>query len=114
MKDFYHKILTTLRHIFGIKKPKKKRCISRKKSDTTRFTQRHFDYILWRYRTFRDYNENGKNTLGFAKQTVLELIVEMNTVMGTDKSRTAISRVWQGKIDRSTLATGSTNDFDWK
>jgi hypothetical protein len=45
--------------------------------------------------------------------TVQDLVEEVNKQMGTNKSRSTIARVWQGRIERDSLATGYAY-FEWK
>lgn len=86
-------------------KPKQKRrkCLHR---DTTRFTQYQFDYIMWVYNQYKEHNDRVKAGLAEKRATIDDVVKIINTKMGTQKSRTAISKVWQGKVNRDELAVG--------
>jgi hypothetical protein len=74
-----------------------------KKSDTTKLTQYMYDFIIYAHTDWKNFNrQNPKN-----KKTMEELIEAINTYMGTDKSRTTLSRIWNGRIDRDNLPVGT-------
>jgi hypothetical protein len=79
-----------------------------KKSDTTKLTQYMYDFIIYAHTDWKNFNrQNPKN-----KKTMEELIEAINTYMGTDKSRTTLGRIWNGRIDRDNLPVG-TAYFDY-
>lgn len=84
----------------------------RKPRDTTRFTQYQYDFILWVHNEYIKHNEAVKGIKGKERVTLDTVIKYINTRMGTDKSRTAIAKVWQGKINRDSLAVGDPY-FKW-
>jgi hypothetical protein len=74
-----------------------------KKSDTTKLTQYMYDFIIYAHTDWKNFNrQNPKN-----KKTMEELIEVINTYMGTDKSRTTLGRIWNGRIDRDNLPVGT-------
>jgi len=79
-----------------------------KKSDTTKVTQYMYDFVIYAHTDWKNFNrQNPKN-----KKTMEELIDAINTYMGTDKSRTTLGRIWNGRIDRDDLPVG-TAYFDY-
>lgn len=73
-----------------------------RKSDTTKLTQYMYDFIIYAHDDWKSFNrQNTKD-----KKTMEELIEAINTYMGTNKSRTSLSRVWNGHINREDLPVG--------
>ncbi len=77
------------------KKPKKPR-------DTRPFTKVHFDYANKIHRKWQEYNNSHPGK--YRKQDVI--IAHLNKQMGLDKSRTAMSKLWNGTIKREDLPAG--------
>lgn len=74
----------------------------RKKSDTTRFTQHQYDFVMRARAEWEHYNihnpQNHKN---------LQVLTDvLNTNLGLNKSTRAYSRIWNGDLKREDLATG--------
>ena len=80
----------------------------RKKNDSTKFTQYHYDFIIYAYRDMKIWNMNNPKD----KKTTMELTAVINSKMGTHKSVTSLARIWNGKVDRNSLAVG-TKDFEY-
>lgn len=80
----------------------------RKKNDTTKLTQYMYDFIVLAHKEFLEYNRTHPKE----KITTLDLTYEINLKMHTHKSRTAISRIWSGKVDRDNLPVGKSY-FDY-
>jgi len=73
--------------------------IIRKKYDLTKFTKLHYDYIMNKYNNIMTYNKlHPKN-----KVTTDVVVNLVNHRFKMNKSRTTISKIWQGKIDRNSL-----------
>jgi len=61
-----------------------------------------YDFIICAHDDFIQYNfSHPKN-----KKTTEDLTKLINERMGTNKSRTALSRVWLGHVDRDDLPVG--------
>ena len=109
--DTLSEATTTVRNLLGsTPEPEKLTVLSRtaKKSDTTKITQYMYDFTIYAYTDWKNFNrQNPKN-----KNTMEELIEAINTYMGTDKSRTTLGRIWNGHIDRDDLPVG-TAYFDY-
>lgn len=76
----------------------------RKKHDHTRWTQFQFDYVNRKYRAF--LAENNRRSPG-TKMTQLELVIILNAKMKTNKGRTAMANLWNGRIKREDLPIGT-------
>ena len=74
----------------------------RKPSDNTKYTQFMFDFILYAHDNYILYNrQNPKD-----KKCISDLAAVINERMHTHKSSTSLSQIWNGHLDRATLATG--------
>lgn len=74
----------------------------RKPSDNTKYTQFMFDFILYAHDNYILYNrQNPKD-----KKCIPDLTRVINERMLTHKSSTSLSQIWNGHLDRITLATG--------
>lgn len=76
---------------------------NRKIHNCTKMTQYEFDFIRVMH------NRHLAKNVGWPRmkrQTIEELIVEINNISGINKSRTAISKVWQGGVNREDLVAG--------
>lgn len=80
----------------------------RKKSDTTKLTQVHYDFIKFAHKEFKQWNVDHPKD----KKSTEELKDIINEKMELDKSVAIYSRVWCGHVDRDTLAAG-TKYFDY-
>lgn len=109
--DTLSEATTAVRNLLGsTPEPEKLTVLSStaKKSDTTKITQYMYDFTIYAYTDWKNFNrQNPKN-----KKTMEELIEAINTYMGTDKSRTTLGRIWNGHIDRDDLPVG-TAYFDY-
>jgi hypothetical protein len=76
---------------------------TRKRRDTTKFTQYHFDYIMRAHRELKEYNATAKPG---QRKSVSEMVSELNAEFGMDKSSACMGNVWNGKIKRHELAVG--------
>lgn len=81
---------------------------TRKKADTTKFTQAHYDYIVSAHAEFLAYNKAADTC---DKKTQQDLADVLNERLGLNKSVNSYGRVFRGKLDRSTLANGSQQDL---
>lgn len=77
----------------------------RKKSDTTKFTQQHFDFIVAERARWVSHNEGKPRA---EKISIVELCNHLNQQLNMDKSPRALSRIWNGEIDRDDLPTGQS------
>jgi len=75
----------------------------RKKRDMTKFTQCMYDYIVEEHSLWLQNNNIRKHE---NKIPMDKLISSLNTVLNINKSRTAFSNIWNGKVDRETLLAG--------
>jgi len=96
-------------YMFEDNEPKKKTgniiTASRKVSDTTPITQYMYDFICNEHKYWIDNNHKLPN--GVIAHTQQELTDHINQRMGTDKSKSAIARVFNGHVDRANLPTGT-------
>ncbi len=74
----------------------------RKKRDSTRWTQVHYDYVIFMFGVWTDWNFNNPKD----KKTRNQLVDFLNARMGLHKSKTAYSRIFNGMVDRNALAKG--------
>ena len=118
MKMYFNNLLSSTAALLGyslfqnVKLSRKASNNPRKLHDTTPFTQYTFDFITHMHTERKRYNVTARLN-GQPIVTTHELVAEVNSQMGTNKSRSAIARVWQGSIDRDSLATGHAY-FEWK
>lgn len=77
---------------------------TRKLSDCTRLTQIDYDIVIEEYSFFMERNKN--RAKGTKRETQKELTIIINKRLNLDKSRSAYARIWTGKVDRKSLATG--------
>ena len=118
MKMYFNNLLSSTAALLGhslfqnVKLSRKTSVSPRKQSDTTPFTQYTFDFIMHMHTERVRYNLTSKEK-GLPMVTVQDLVQEVNKQMGTNKSRSTIARVWQGRIERDSLATGYAY-FEWK
>ena len=75
-----------------------------KKYDASKFTQKHYDFIMECYEEFLEYNKIASPN---NKKTQQDLAEALNKYTGLDKSVTAYARIWRGQVDRETLAVGT-------
>jgi len=73
-----------------------------KTRDTTQLTQEDHDVICNTYRLFIEHNMNAPRN---EKMSTITLAARINTHLGTDKSVSALGRVWQGDIRKEHLPT---------
>lgn len=84
-----------------VPEPKKQRS-NRKKRDTTKLTQHHYDYVITLYALWKKHNiEHPKN-----KKTQERLVEILNQKLNLNKGRTFYARIWSGKVDRDDLPLG--------
>ena len=108
--DTLHEVMTAMHNLLGSPEPEKLtvKSSTAKKSDTTKLTQYMYDFTIYAHTDWKNFNrQNPKN-----KKTMEELTEAINTYMGTDKSRTTLGRIWNGRIDRDDLPVG-TAYFDY-
>jgi len=74
----------------------------RRKRDTTKFTQVHFDAIHELRADWCRFNERNPTL----KRPLQRLFDQVNDEMGMQKSNRAIARVWDGSIKRGDLPVG--------
>lgn len=99
MLKFFRKLLNIVSPVkksdFVPAKPKRK-------NDTTKLTQWHYDQIMQIHKQWVKYNlNNPKNKL-----TTQDLTNKINEILGMNKSRTSLSKVWRGKVNRDNLPVG--------
>lgn len=88
--------------IFSKPEPEVKR--ANKKHDCTRLTQVQFDRVMEEHQKVQRYNrDNPKSRI---KASVL--VNQLNHEFGLDKGQTAYSNIWNGHVDRNSLAPGNT------
>lgn len=75
----------------------------RRRNDSTRFTQHHYDYIVETFAQYKEYNRNHPND----KRTTHDLTKVLNLRLGLKKSRTSYANIWNHKVDRNSLAYGT-------
>jgi hypothetical protein len=76
----------------------------RKKRDTTKLTQRDYDFIC---KARAEWVEHNDNLISKSERLPLQRLVEViNLNLGMDKSTRALGRVWSGEISRDSLPTG--------
>jgi hypothetical protein len=80
----------------------------RKKSDMTKLTQYHFDFIIYAREDWKKFNRDNPHN----KKTTQDLVDTINARMGTHKSNRSIARVWCGEVDRDDLPVGKPT-FDY-
>jgi len=74
----------------------------RKKPDTTKFTQVHYDFVIEAHAQWLIFNEaNPKD-----KKTRYDLIQCINEITGLNKSISAYARIWRKELDRDSLPVG--------
>jgi hypothetical protein len=81
----------------------------RKKHDTTRLTKYQFDFIM---EAHRQYVAHNLSAVKGGRITQQDLAKTVNEKMGTHKSVSTLALVWNGKLDRDSLADG-TAYFDY-
>ena len=74
----------------------------RKQPDTTKYTQYMYDYIQITHAKVTAHNIAKPEE----KMSMDELATGLNLKMGTDKSTTSLSDIWNGKTKRHTLPVG--------
>lgn len=75
-----------------------------KKYDASKFTQKHYDFVLECYEDLKRHNSIASPA---NKKTQQDLADVLNKITGLDKSVTAYARIWGGQVDRETLAVGN-------
>lgn len=75
---------------------------TRKKPDTTKLTQYHYDFIVSARQEWEEYNRTHPGK----RKSLQELVDAINERMGTNKSGRALGRIWSGEVPRDSLATG--------
>lgn len=82
----------------------------RKKQDSTPLTQGMYDFVIKAKSEQEDFNNyyDGSNGEEKKYQTTEELTAFVNMVFGTNFSRSKLTRIWTGKIDRKDLPEGKT------
>lgn len=83
---------------FSSEDPVTKQTSSRKKRDSTRFTQAHYDVIVSEHSDYLLAKAAG------ISGTTKDLTNLLNTKLGLSKCRSAYGRIWNGKINRDDLA----------
>jgi len=85
-------------------KPQDKKPVKsiRKKRDTTRFTQVHYDLIMRVRANQLEHNKVSKDRVSNVQVTEY-----LNETLCLDKSTRAYSHLWSGDVPRESLATGN-------
>ena len=78
----------------------------RKPSDTTKLTQGMYDFVLEMKACQEEHNEFFKEDKDRMYETTEDLCTYLNMVFGTNFSRSKLSRIWQGKVNREDLLEG--------
>jgi hypothetical protein len=80
----------------------------RKPSDTTKLTKQMYDFVIEMKAGQEDYNDffDGSNGEEKKYETTEDLCDYLNIVFGTNFSRSKLSRIWQGKVNREDLPEG--------
>jgi len=76
----------------------------RKPSDTTKLTQGMYDFVIEMKAIQENHNDFFDKSERY--ETTEELCDYLNMVFSTNFSRTKISRIWQGKVNREDLPEG--------
>lgn len=85
--------------------PKPKRI--RKKPDTTKLTQHHYNFICSARRQWEQYNKDNPKD----RKSIQDLTDVINEKLGLNKSTRAYSRIWNGEIKPEDLPTGKPLEF---
>ena len=78
----------------------------RKKSDTTKLTKQMHDFTLDMRVSQKDHNEFYGRKGDHQYETTEELCTYLNMIFGTNFSRTKLSNIWNGKVNREDLPEG--------
>ncbi|WP_027855037.1 hypothetical protein [Marinobacterium litorale] len=79
--------------------PKRKRR-SPTHRDTTKLTQWHYDIIVHRHAAWLYHNKTHSHA---ERRSAQDLVNEINSLMGTQKSHRALARIWNGELQREDL-----------
>ncbi len=82
--------------------------VPKRKHDTTKFTQYHYDFIVQSYEEFVYHNAQRVRS---EHKTQKDLTDALNKKLNLNKSSTSYARVWNGKVDRESLPVGNQQDL---
>jgi len=82
----------------------------RKPSDTTPLSKGMYDFVIEMKAAQEDHNDffDGSNGEEKKYETTEDLCVYLNMVFGTNFSRTKLTRIWNGHVNREDLPEGIT------
>ena len=80
----------------------------RKKSDTTKLTKGIYDFVIEMKAAQEEHNDFYGRKGDHQYETTEELCAYLNMVFGTNFSRSKLSRIWQGKVNKKDLPVGIT------
>lgn len=80
----------------------------RKPSDTTKLTKQMYDFVIEMKAAQEDHNEFYKESKEHDYETTEELCAYLNMVFGTNFSRSKLTRIWNGHVNREDLPEGIT------
>lgn len=86
----------------------------RKPSDTTKLTKGMYDFVIEMKAAQVKHNTNrGVYTNSSEYETTEDLCAYLNMVFGTNFSRSKLTRIWTGHINREDLPEGITYTTDF-
>lgn len=80
----------------------------RKPSDTTKLTKQMYDFAIERKIAQEEHNRFFKEYTGYTYETTEDLCVYLNMVFNTNFSRSKLTRIWAGHVNRKDLPDGIT------
>jgi len=80
----------------------------RKPSDTTPITKGMYDFVIEMKATQEDHNKFYGRKGDHQYETTEELCAYLNLVFGTNFSRSKLTRIWTGHVNREDLPDGNT------
>jgi len=99
-------VMDSYNYLFGEEEKKTGPVLPRKKTDTTKFTQHMYDFINEEYAAWI-YTDRTKLSNGLSCSSQEEFKVHMNAALNLDKSRTSYASIFNKKVDRNSLPTGT-------
>ena len=78
----------------------------RKPSDTNKLTRGMYDFVIEMKAAQEDHNNFYKESKEHAYETAEDLCAYLNMVFGTNFSRSKLTRIWTGKVNREKLPEG--------
>lgn len=80
----------------------------RKPSDTTKLTQGMYDFVIEMKAAQEDHNNFYKKSKDHAYETTEDLCAYLNMIFNTNFSRSKLTRIWNGHVNREDLPEGIT------